>query len=48
MRALMAQSWEKANARQAANYNKKYNYRIFKQGIFKRRSVDPLGLLEMS
>ena len=32
MRALMAQSWEKATARQAANYNKKHNYRIFERG----------------
>ena len=30
MRALMAQNWEKVTTRQAANYNKKYNYRIFK------------------
>ena len=30
MRALMAQNSEKATARQAVNYNKKYNYRIFK------------------
>ena len=29
MRALMAQRWEKVTARQMANYNKKYNYRIF-------------------
>ena len=28
--ALMAQSWEKVTARQAANYNKRYNYRTFK------------------
>ena len=26
----MAQSWEKVTARQAANYNKKHNYRTFK------------------
>ena len=32
MRALMAQSWEKAIARQVANYDKKYNYRNFKRG----------------
>ena len=32
MRALMAQSWEKVTARQAANYNKKHNYRIFERG----------------
>ena len=32
MRALIAQSWEKVIARQAVNYNEKYNYRIFKQG----------------
>ena len=31
MRALMAQNWEKITAHQAANYNKKYNYRIFKR-----------------
>ena len=30
MRALMAQRWEEVTARQAANYNKKHNYRIFK------------------
>ena len=30
MRALMAQRWEKVTARQAANYNKKHNYRTFK------------------
>ena len=29
MRALIAQSWEKVTARQAVNYDKKYNYRIF-------------------
>ena len=29
MRALIAQSWEEITARQAANYNKKYNYRAF-------------------
>ena len=32
MRALIAQSWEKVTARQAANYDKKHNYRTFKQG----------------
>ena len=32
MRTLMAQSWEKVTAHQAANYNKKHNYRTFKQG----------------
>ena len=26
MRAFMAQNWEKITARQAANYDKKYNY----------------------
>ena len=30
IRALMAQRWEEVTARQAANYDKKYNYRIFK------------------
>ena len=31
IRALMAQNWEKATARQAANYNKKHSYRTFEQ-----------------
>ena len=28
----MAQSWEEVTTRQAANYNKKYNYRTFERG----------------
>ena len=32
MRAVITQSWEKATARQAANYNKKHNYRTFERG----------------
>ena len=48
MRALIAQSWEKATAGQTANYNKKYNYRTFKRGIFKKHSANPSGLSETS
>ena len=44
----MAQSWEKVTARQAANYNKKYNYQTFKQGITKKRLVNTSRLLEIS
>ena len=46
MRALMAQNWEKATACQAANYNKKYNYRIFKRGISGKCLTNPSGLLK--